>query len=148
MRNSLNFQHFVNLKGIGKNYTMQFLILLHETAVKHVLKNWKFRHSHKFCTTVRVFTIHFPLQCTIKIKVNQYWLHKTNPPFVDFYTLIETRLIWATVLKRRSKIHRERKLYFYRLSEFCALRKKDGWSAAENSVFPQTQRKSQNKKRN
>ena len=101
---------------------MQFLILLHETAVKHVLKNWKFRHSHKFCTTLRVFTIHFPLQCTIIIKVNQYWLHKTNPPFVDFYTLIETRLIWATVLKRRSKIHRERKLYFYRLSEFCERR--------------------------
>ena len=22
IRNSLNFQHFVNLKGIGKNYTM------------------------------------------------------------------------------------------------------------------------------
>ena len=101
---------------------MQFLILLHETAVKHALKNWKFRHSHKFCTTLRVFTIHFPLQCTIIIKVNQYWLHKTNPPFVDFYTLIETRLIWATVLKRRSKIHRERKLYFYRLSEFCERR--------------------------
>ena len=108
---------------------MQFLILLHETVVKHVLKNWKFRHSHKFCTTLRVFTIHFPLQCPIMIKVNQYWLHKTNPPFVDFYTLIETRLIWATVLKWRSKIHRERKLYFYRLSEFCALRKKDRWSA-------------------
>ena len=69
-----------------------------------------------------MFTIHFPLQCTITIKVNQYWLHKTNPPFVDFYTLIETRLIWATVLKRRSKIHRERKLYFYRLSEFCERR--------------------------
>ena len=69
-----------------------------------------------------MFTIHFPLQCTIIIKVNQYWLHKTNPPFVDFYTLIETRLIWATVLKRRSKIHRERKLYFYRLSEFCERR--------------------------
>lgn len=69
-----------------------------------------------------MFTIHFPLQCTIIIKVNQYWLHKTNPPFVDFYTLIETRLIWATVLKRRSKIHRERKLYFYRLLEFCERR--------------------------
>ena len=95
---------------------MQFLILLHETAVKHVLKNWKFRHSQILHHIESVYN-------SLPTSAHHYhWLHKTNPPFVDFYTLIETRLIWATVLKRRSKIHRERKLYFYRLSEFCERR--------------------------